>query len=87
MGMKAEQASQSVVCDECDRMFRPNVVEEPTADGGARQTFSCVHCQAEFLVCTITARGLQLRDKLREAQRLAAAFREELAGEITSYTE
>lgn len=85
--MKAEQASRSVYCDECGLQFAPNVVEEPTADGGARQSFQCPHCFAEFLVCTITARGLQLRDKLREAQRLAAAFRKELAGEITSYGE
>lgn len=85
--MKAEQASQSVYCDECGLQFAPQVEEAPTADGGARQRFSCPHCFAEFLVCTITARGLELRDKLREAQQLAAAFRKELAGEITSYTE
>lgn len=75
--------AQSVVCDTCGLQFAPNVVEDPTADGGARQWFQCVHCHDTYLVATFTARGLELRDQLQEAQRLAAAIKAELAKEMT----
>jgi len=83
--MTAEQTASSVWCDECGLQFAPNVVEVSTEDGGARQTFACPHCSSTYLVCSISARGVELRGKLREAQALAQAFRDELAGEITSY--
>ncbi len=85
MTMTAEQTASSVWCDQCGLQFAPQVVETPTADGGAKQSFDCPHCFSTYLVCSISARGVELRGKLREAQALAQAFRDELAGEITSY--
>ena len=75
----------TVYCDSCTAGFAPQLVETPTPDGGARQTFDCPSCGDVYLVATFTARGLQLRDQLAEAQRLAAAIKRELAGEMTRH--
>ena len=75
----------AVYCDSCSGGFVPQLVEEPSADGGAKQWFSCPHCGDVYLVATFTARGLLLRDQLAEAQRLAAAIKRELAGEMTRH--
>lgn len=72
-----------VFCDSCGLPFVPEVIESPTQDGGARQSFQCPHCHDTYLVATFTARGLELRDQLQEAQRLAAAIKAELAKEMT----
>lgn len=87
MSMTSQQAARNVYCDACGQGFTPDVVETPTQDGGARQTFDCPACGETFLVCTISARGLELRPMLREAMETAAAIRAEFQAEVTSYGE
>ena len=77
--------SALVTCDSCGHQFTPDLIEEPTADGGARQSFACPGCSDVFLVAQITSRGLALREQLREAQRRRDPLRNELAGEITRH--
>ena len=82
---QATAGPAKVTCDSCGHRFTPELIEQPTADGGARQSFTCPGCGDVYLVANITARGLALRAQLREAQQLAAQIRRELAGEITRH--
>lgn len=59
-----------VACDNCGDTYQPELNTVPTANGGEYKSFICPHCNTEYPVCTITRRGLELREEiqhLREA--------------------
>lgn len=64
-----------VTCDECGDTYQPVLDAAVTADGGEYQSFTCPHCKHEYPVCTITARGIELRDEIQHLrQSMAARF-------------
>lgn len=56
-----------VTCDECRRIFVPDLLEQPLPCGGAVQQFTCPGCGHLYRVARITAKGLALRGKLVDA--------------------
>ncbi len=56
-----------VRCDGCSKTFTPKLKERPVKDGGAEQRFRCPYCRKWYVVATITAEGVRIRQQMQTA--------------------
>lgn len=63
---QGEGAWRLARCDGCGAMFDVEMVAEPLEDGGRELGFSCPQCQKRFVLSRITARGLELKQQIRD---------------------
>lgn len=55
-----------VRCDECGRAFSPKLRDDPTPSGGMWRHFNCPRCGHHYDVATISPRGVQIAEEIRE---------------------
>jgi RNase P subunit RPR2 len=58
-----------IICDHCHRPFQIENKAEHSLDGEL-QYFTCPHCQHRYEYAFVTRKGLALRDKLHNIDRL-----------------
>jgi len=58
-----------IICDYCRRPFQIENKAERSLDGEL-QYFTCPHCQHRYEYAFVTRKGISLRDKLRNIDRL-----------------
>ena len=73
--------AEYVTCDECGNLFRAKPQEEIDVDG-VLVFLACRSCGQRYPSAHISAKGVELRDEIREARKLgwgttqSAAFRD-----------
>lgn len=75
-----------VDCDRCGAGFVPEPYERRRGSGVQMQ-FDCHHCGETFAIATISAKGVKIRRKLKQAERAGdrqsvALLRRELAPHV-----
>lgn len=84
---KSLNQDHRLFCDACKEPFTPKLKEKRIKDGGAKQWFSCPHCQAKYPVCKITRKGLELRARLQSYAKSSPGFRKAHAQVIADLQE
>jgi hypothetical protein len=63
-------------CDHCKARFGVNLLATPIDNGpfagGEYQRFLCRWCQHEYPVCSISAHGVRLRERMEVLQRMVS---------------
>lgn len=74
-------------CDDCNKLFKPNLADQPRPDGSLDRRFLCPHCGKKTVVAHISVRG---RDLIKELQstpitdkKRLAELRKQIKSEVT----
>lgn len=83
--------TDSVACNTCGRLFKPELEDELQDDGSVKRLFRCVRCGWEFPVARISSRGLELTVELQDTPikdtKRIAEIRKALKKEVTRWAE
>jgi hypothetical protein len=69
-----------VICDKCRHSFKVQPLKRELEGGGQEHYFACPRCGAEYLMARISARGVELRERMAKIRaKLQTAAGEERA--------
>lgn len=59
-----------VTCDKCKKQFEPQIQTTRLDDGGEVWSMACPRCHDTTRVASITAAGVQLRERIQRLQQV-----------------
>ena len=75
---------ERVRCDKCSKSFAPKLKERPARAGGTEQFFRCPTCRHTYIVATITAEGVRIRQQMQTAHpEQLSELRRRMAQEVS----